>query len=170
MSRKKLVMIVVYYKSMPESTPPSHKESQTPLDWCEQFVNNFQNRGRELTEAEKRLHEEARGQLRGLLPQEFYRGALKQTAYGVGVLALQSLFAPTGIGYLAVSLAGGLFYEDNVKTQGKKHPEMQFLEAEDWLGGVVLNPVLVGGIRNIWKARQTLMNVDRKLYATAPAP
>lgn len=155
---------------MSENNPGQRKESQTPLDLCEQFVKNFDNRARELTDAEKRLHEEARGQLRGLLPKEFYRGALKQTAYGVGVFALQSLFAPTGIGYFAIGLGGSLLYEDNVKTGAKKHPEMQFLEAEDWIGGIILNPVLVGGIRNIWKARQTLMDIDRKLYATAPTP
>ncbi|OGG04205.1 hypothetical protein A2Z33_03565 [Candidatus Gottesmanbacteria bacterium RBG_16_52_11] len=139
-------------------------ESSTPIDTIARLVEGMDRRNEQISDEVRGLHEDARGKLNGLLPREFEWGAWKQSAYG-GVMMGLELIPPLMPFYWVISIGGGLLYEKNLNQAGARHADMQHLNVKDWgislISGFTLNPVLVGGIENLWKAHNILTDIEK---------
>lgn len=115
---------------------------------------------------ESELVSEARAKLNGLTPYEFQDGAEKQLILGTGLAALEVVMSLTPGGYLLADLAGGAAYEFGRSKDLPYLKNTQKLSALDWVIGLpvpwIVNPLLVGGIRNYYKGYQVMQELKNR--------
>lgn len=133
-----------------------------------QFNNRFKARLEQFTDDEKLLHAKMKNKLGGLWPEDFKNGAIKQTALGLGVYGVSILAGATsfGIGSLAIDAGSSLAYE-YARTKFDGMSDMKGLSTFDWIAGLpipgFLNPILVGGIRNLLTAYNAFQWIERNV-------
>ncbi len=131
-----------------------------------QFNNRFKARLEQFTDDEKFLHAQMKNKLGGLWPEDVKNGAIKQTALGLGVYGVSLLAGATsfGIGSLAIDAGSSLAYE-YARSRFDGMNDMKSLNAFDWIVGLpipgFLNPILVGGIRNLLTAYNAFRWIER---------
>lgn len=132
-----------------------------------QFNTRFKGRLEQFNEDEKLLHAQMKNKLGGLWPEDFKNGAIKQTALGLGVYGVSILAGATsfGLGSLAIDAGSSLAYE-YARTKLDGMGDMKGLNAFDWIVGLpipgFLNPILVGGIRNLLTAYNAFRWIEQK--------
>ena len=138
---------------------------------------------REAAVVEQKAQELARQKLNGVLPEDFIKGAQKQTLIGAGIGVASNVIdmvAYNKFGYVGYGLSkvvtdniGSLLYQ----TQKPEGQNLQDLTTVDWVAGQFIgNPVVVGGVRNWYngaqelkKARQAAMGSHDVLVGMASA-
>jgi hypothetical protein len=156
-----LPLTSIEQKKLSIEAKPATNTSET----VKKFNTSFETKNQRYADKEQALQMEARSKLNGLLPEEFRKGAIKQTLLGLVAYVPSLILSPTIFGSMAIDAGTSIAYE-----YARKHmdamKDMQGLSAFDWIVGWpipgFLNPILVGGIRNLWKSWQVMRDIEKQ--------